>query len=150
MRLSISFLIASVSSSSKTPPSCGSINPNILAAECQIEMLKTKVNYDTLLQASLRWRPDRIILGEVRGEEARTLLDSFNTGHGGSMATIHANSPVKALRRFGDLAMRSHQQATREDLATEIADSVDYVIQIKRYPDGRKVSDIVAGHGLQP
>ncbi len=81
-------------------------NPNILAAECQIEMLKTKVNYDTLLQASLRWRPDRIILGEVRGEEARTLLDSFNTGHGGSMATIHANSPAKALRRFGDLAMR--------------------------------------------
>ena len=59
------------------------------------------------------------------------------------MATIHANSPVKALRRFGDLAMRSHQQATREDLATEIADSVDYVIQIKRYPGGRKVSDIV-------
>jgi pilus assembly protein CpaF len=118
-------------------------HPNILAAECQIEMLKTKVNYDTLLQASLRWRPDRIILGEVRGEEARTLLDSFNTGHGGSMATIHANSPVKALRRFGDLAMRSHQQATREDLATEIADSVDYVIQIKRCPDGRKVSDIL-------
>jgi pilus assembly protein CpaF len=123
-------------------------NPNILAAECQIEMLKTKVNYDTLLQASLRWRPDRIILGEVRGEEARTLLDSFNTGHGGSMATIHANSPVKALRRFGDLAMRSHQQATREDLATEIADSVDYVIQIKRCPDRRKVSDIVQVTGF--
>jgi pilus assembly protein CpaF len=122
--------------------------PNILAAECQIEMLKTKANYDTLLQASLRWRPDRIILGEVRGEEARTLLDSFNTGHGGSMATIHANSPVKALRRFGDLAMRSHQQATREDLATEIADSVDYVIQIKRRPDGRKVSDIVQVTGF--
>jgi pilus assembly protein CpaF len=118
-------------------------NPNILAAECQIEMLKTKVNYDTLLQASLRWRPDRIILGEVRGEEARTLLDSFNTGHGGSMATIHANSPVKALRRFGDLAMRSHQQSQRDDLAAEIADSVDYVIQIKRFPTGRKVSDVV-------
>jgi pilus assembly protein CpaF len=123
-------------------------NPNILAAECQIEMLKTKVSYDTLLQASLRWRPDRIILGEVRGEEARTLLDSFNTGHGGSMATIHANSPVKALRRFGDLAMRSHQQATREDLATEIADSVDYVIQIRRYPSGRKVSAIVEVTGF--
>jgi pilus assembly protein CpaF len=118
-------------------------NPNILAAECQIEMLKTKVSYDTLLQASLRWRPDRIILGEVRGEEARTLLDSFNTGHGGSMATIHANSPVKALRRFGDLAMRSHQQSQRDDLAAEIADSVDYVIQIKRCTTGRKVSDVV-------
>jgi pilus assembly protein CpaF len=123
-------------------------NPNVLTAECQTEMLKAKVNYDTLLQASLRWRPDRIILGEVRGEEARTLLDSFNTGHGGSMATIHANSPVKALRRFGDLAMRSHQQAQRDDLATEIADSVDYVIQIKRYPDGRKVSDIVQVTGF--
>ena len=123
-------------------------HPNILAAECQIEMLKTKVNYDTLLQASLRWRPDRIILGEVRGEEARTLLDSFNTGHGGSMATIHANSPVKALRRFGDLAMRSHQQSQRDDLAAEIADSVDYVIQIKRCPTGRKVSDVVQVTGF--
>jgi pilus assembly protein CpaF len=106
-------------------------------------MLKTKLNYDTLLQASLRWRLDRIILGEVRGEEARTLLDSFNTGLGGSMATIHANSPVKALRRLGDLAMRSHQQSQRDDLAAEIADSVDYVIQIKRCPTGRKVSDVI-------
>src|SRR6202166_2957773 len=117
--------------------------PNIVAAGSQTSTYKTNVSFDELLKDTLRFRPDRIILGEVRGEEARTLLDSFNTGHGGSMATIHANSPVKALRRFGDLAMRSHQQATREDLATEIADSVDYVIQIKRCPDGRKVSDIV-------
>src|ERR1700688_4892915 len=117
--------------------------PNIVAAGSQTSTFKTNVSFDELLKDTLRFRPDRIILGEVRGEEARTLLDSFNTGHGGSMATIHANSPVKALRRFGDLAMRSHQQATREDLATEIADSVDYVIQIKRCPDGRKVSDIV-------
>jgi len=66
---------------------------------------------------------DRIILGEVRGDEARTLLDSFNTGHAGSMATIHASSAVKALRRFGELAMRSHQQANRDDIAAEIAES---------------------------
>jgi pilus assembly protein CpaF len=118
-------------------------SPNVLAAECQVEMLKSQVTYDTLLRSSLRWRPDRIILGEVRGEEARTLLDSFNTGHGGSLATIHASSPVRALHRFGDLAMRSHQQAQREDLAAEIADSVDYVIQIKRFATGRKVSDVV-------
>src|SRR6202521_3315015 len=122
--------------------------PNILPTECQTDTFKAKITFDDLLKSALRWRPDRIILGEVRGEEARTLLDSFNTGHGGSMATIHANSPVKALRRFGDLAMRSHQQATREDLATEIADSVDYVIQIKRYPGGRKISDIVQVAGF--
>jgi pilus assembly protein CpaF len=118
--------------------------PNLLAAECQLSTAKGKVDFDTLLRSSLRWRPDRIILGEVRGEEARTLLDSFNTGHGGSMATIHANSPVKALRRFSDLAMRSHQQAQRDDLASEVADSVDYVIQIGRTPNGRQVSDIVS------
>jgi pilus assembly protein CpaF len=51
----------------------------------------------------LRFRPDRIILGEVRGTEARTLLDSFNTGHAGSLATIHANSAAKALTRFANL-----------------------------------------------
>ena len=116
--------------------------PNLLAAECQTETLKGKVDFNTLLKGALRWRPDRIILGEVRGEEARTLLDSFNTGHGGSMATIHANSPLKALRRFGELAMRAHQQATRDDLAAEIGDSVDYVVQVKRYADGRKVGEI--------
>ena len=117
--------------------------PNVLAAECQLSTSKSAVDYDRLLRSSLRWRPDRIILGEVRGEEARTLLDSFNTGHGGSMATIHANSPAKALRRFSELAMRAHQQSKRDDLAAEVADSVDYVIQIGRTPTGRKVSEIV-------
>jgi pilus assembly protein CpaF len=118
--------------------------PNLLAAECQMYTSKGEVTYDTLLRSALRWRPDRIILGEVRGEEARTLLDSFNTGHGGSMATIHANSPLKALRRFSELAMRAHQQSTRDDIATEVAESVDYVIQIGRTPSGRRLSDIVA------
>jgi pilus assembly protein CpaF len=117
--------------------------PNLLAAECQTESVKGKVDFTVLLKNALRWRPDRIILGEVRGEEARTLLDSFNTGHGGSMATIHATSPVKALRRFGELAMRAHQQATRDDLAAEIGDSVDYVVQVKRYAEGRKIGEIV-------
>jgi pilus assembly protein CpaF len=116
--------------------------PNLVAAECQTETFKGRVDFTALLKGALRWRPDRIILGEVRGEEARTLLDSFNTGHGGSMATIHANSPIKALRRFGELGMRAHQQATRDDLAAEIGDSVDYVVQVKRYADGRKVSEI--------
>jgi pilus assembly protein CpaF len=66
--------------------------PNVLAAECQTDTFKARISFDDLLKSALRWRPDRIILGEVRGTEARTLLDSFNTGHAGSLATIHANS----------------------------------------------------------
>jgi pilus assembly protein CpaF len=63
--------------------------PNILAVECQTDTFKANISFDDLLKSALRWRPDRIILGEVRGIEARTLLDSFNTGHAGSLATIH-------------------------------------------------------------
>lgn len=122
--------------------------PNVLAAECQSESLAGAVDFATLLKGALRWRPDRIILGEVRGEEARTLLDSFNTGHGGSLATIHANSPVKALRRFCELAMRSHQQSLRDDVAAEIADSVDYVIQVQRTSTGRRVTEIAHVQGF--
>ena len=117
--------------------------PNLLPAECQTDATAGHVSFNDLLKAALRWRPDRIILGEVRGDEARTLLDSFNTGHAGSMATIHASSAVKALRRFGELAMRSHQQANRDDIAAEIADSVQFVVQVQRYATGRKVSEVV-------
>jgi len=76
--------------------------PNVLAAECQTDAHSGTVDFDDLLKASLRWRPDRIILGEIRREGARTLLDSFNTGHAGSMATIHASSARQALRRFSE------------------------------------------------
>jgi pilus assembly protein CpaF len=121
--------------------------PNLLASECQTESHAAAVNFNDLLKAALRWRPDRIILGEVRGDEARTLLDSFNTGHAGSMATIHASTAVKALRRFGELAMRSHQQSNRDDIAAEIAESVQVVAQVSRYPEGRAISEIIAVEG---
>jgi pilus assembly protein CpaF len=121
--------------------------PNILSAECQTEAHAANVDFTQLLKGALRWRPDRIILGEVRGDEARTLLDSFNTGHAGSMATIHASSALKALRRFCELAMRTHQQATRDDIASEIADSVQLVIQVQRFAEGRRIAEIVAVRG---
>ena len=57
--------------------------PNMLAVECQTDTFKASISFDDLLKSALRWRPDRIILGEVRGIEARTLLDSLNTGHAG-------------------------------------------------------------------
>ena len=81
--------------------------PNLLSVECQTDTFKASITFDDLLKSSLRWRPDRIILGEVRGIEARTLLDSLNTGHTGSLATIHANSAAKALRRFANLVLRA-------------------------------------------
>jgi pilus assembly protein CpaF len=121
--------------------------PNLLGSECQTESHAATVNFNDLLKAALRWRPDRIILGEVRGDEARTLLDSFNTGHAGSMATIHASTAVKALRRFGELAMRSHQQSNRDDIAAEIAESVQVVVQVSRFAEGRRVSEIIAVRG---
>jgi len=121
--------------------------PNLLASECQTESHTGTVSFNDLLKAALRWRPDRIILGEVRGEEARTLLDSFNTGHAGSMATIHASSAVKALRRFGELAMRSHQQSNRDDISAEIAETVQIVVQVGRFAEGRKVSEIIEVRG---
>jgi pilus assembly protein CpaF len=112
--------------------------PNILAVESQADTFKSAVSFDDLLKSALRWRPDRIILGEVRGSEARTLLDSLNTGHAGSLATIHANSAEKALHRFANLVMRSHAQTTFVDTEAEIGDAVDYVVHIDR-EDGRRV-----------
>ena len=117
--------------------------PNILAVECQTDTYKSPVSFDDLLRSALRWRPDRIILGEVRGIEARTLLDSFNTGHAGSLATIHANSAAKALRRFANLVMRSHQQTAIEDVEAEIGDAVEFVIHIERQPGRRAVREVI-------
>jgi len=121
--------------------------PNILAVECQTDTYKSPVSFDDLLRNALRWRPDRIILGEVRGIEARTLLDSFNTGHAGSLATIHANSAAKALRRFANLVMRSHQQATVEDVEAEIGEAVDFVIHIERQSGRRGIRQVIRLNG---
>jgi pilus assembly protein CpaF len=121
--------------------------PNILPVECQLDTHRQQVTFDDLLKAALRWRPDRIILGEVRGIEARTLLDSFNTGHAGSLATIHANSAAKALRRFANLVLRSHSQATYVDVEAEIGEAVDLVIHIERQPGRRVIREVLRLNG---
>jgi len=117
--------------------------PNVLAVECQTDTFKARISFDDLLKSALRWRPDRIILGEVRGIEARTLLDSFNTGHAGSLATIHANSAEKALHRFANLVMRNHAQTTFTDTEAEIGESVDFVVHIERQPGGRAIREVL-------
>src|SRR5271169_1650914 len=121
--------------------------PNILAVECQTDTFKANITFDDLLKSALRWRPDRIILGEVRGIEARTLLDSFNTGHAGSMATIHANSAEKALHRFANLVMRSHAQSTFADTEAEIGEAVDFVVHVERQPGRRIIREVLALRG---
>jgi pilus assembly protein CpaF len=121
--------------------------PNILAVECQTDTFKANITFDDLLKSALRWRPDRVILGEVRGIEARTLLDSFNTGHAGSLATIHANSAEKALHRFANLVMRNHAQTTFSDTEAEIAEAVDFVVHVERQPGRRIVREVLAVRG---
>jgi len=121
--------------------------PNIVAAECQTDTFKANISFDKLLKSALRWRPDRIIMGEVRGIEARTLLDSFNTGHAGSLATIHANSAEKALRRFANLVMRDHAQTTFSDTEAEIGEAVDVVVHVERQPGRRVIREVLALRG---
>ena len=121
--------------------------PNIVAVGSQTSTFKTNVSFDDLLKDTLRFRPDRIILGEVRGSEARTLLDSFNTGHAGSLATIHANSAAKALTRFANLVMRSHSQTTFSDTEAEIGEAVDFVVHVERQDGRRIVREVLALRG---
>jgi pilus assembly protein CpaF len=121
--------------------------PNILAVECQSDKFNASLSFDDLLKSALRWRPDRIILGEVRGIEARTLLDSFNTGHAGSLATIHANSAEKALRRFANLVLRNHAQITFSDIEAEIGEAVDLVVHVERQAGRRILRQVLALRG---
>jgi len=121
--------------------------PNIVAAECQADTFKSNISFDKLIKSALRWRPDRIILGEVRGIEARTLLDSFNTGHAGSLATIRANSAEKALRRFANLVMRDHAQTTFSDTEAEIGEAVDVVVHVERRAGRRVIREVLALRG---
>jgi pilus assembly protein CpaF len=79
---------------------------HVISAEAQLDTHKSQIGFSDLLKAALRHRPDRIIVGEIRGPEARVFLDALNTGHRESLSTIHANSACDALRRLAQLAMR--------------------------------------------
>jgi len=117
--------------------------PNIVCFECQNDTYRRPLSMEQILKTALRCRPDRIIVGEVRGIEARTLLDSLNTGHSGSLATIHANSAAKALRRFANLVLHSHPQLSYADVEAEIGDAVDYVVHVERQPARRVIREVL-------
>jgi type IV secretion system protein VirB11 len=100
-----------------------------------------------LLKTILRMRPDRILVGEVRGAEALDLLDAWNTGHEGGAATLHANSPRAALRRLNSLVSRN--DAAPSDIESLIGEAVHLVVHIARVPDGRRVQEIIEISGYE-
>ena len=96
-----------------------------------------------LLINSLRMRPDRIIIGEVRGEEAFDMLQAMNTGHEGSMTTIHANTPRDALTRLESMVAMSNLNLPEKTVRQQIASAISIVVQVSRLSDGsRKVTNI--------
>lgn len=102
-----------------------------------------EVTIRDLLKSSLRLRPDRIIVGEVRGAEALELVQAMNTGHKGCLGTIHANSADDALVRLEALAQGGDNQLSERALRHQIASAIDLVVQISRYSDGsRRIGSI--------
>lgn len=103
---------------------------------------ETSVTAEDLLAASLRMRPDRIILGELRGSEAFTFLRAINTGHPGSMTTIHADTPERALEQLALLVLQSGAGLMRSDIVDYARAVVDVVVQLVRTGGRRRVEAI--------
>ncbi|KEA04520.1 P-type conjugative transfer ATPase TrbB [Rhizobium rhizogenes] len=111
---------------------CAAENAVLLHTSDSIDMAR-------LLKSTMRLRPDRIVVGEVRDGAALTLLKAWNTGHPGGVATIHSNTAMSALRRLEQLTAEASQQPMHE----VIGEAVDLVISIERTPRGRLVRDII-------
>lgn len=103
-----------------------------------------------LLKASLRHRPDRILLGEVRGSEAFDLLQLLNTGHAGTLSTIHANSAKQGLARFTSCVLQSGVEIPFRAIKSNIGDSLHVVIQIERRPGRRYISEVLEINSYDP
>ena len=103
---------------------------------------EARVTINDLLQASLRLRPDRIIVGEIRGEEATTFLRAINTGHPGSFTTVHANTPQGALEQIALMVMQGGTQLTRIETLAYATSLIDVVVQLSRSGGERVIADI--------
>jgi len=109
-----------------------------------------EISIRDLVKNALRMRPDRIILGEIRGSECFDMLAAMNTGHDGSMCTLHANSPREALARMENMVMMSDIKVPKEAISRQIADSVELIIQVKRLRDGsRRVTNVTEVIGME-
>jgi pilus assembly protein CpaF len=99
---------------------------------------KGEVNQRDLVRNSLRMRPDRIVVGEVRGPEALDMLQAMNTGHDGSLTTIHANTPRDALSRVENMVSMTGISFPNKVMREQIASAIDVVVQVARHEDGRR------------
>jgi pilus assembly protein CpaF len=103
-----------------------------------------------LVKNALRMRPDRIILGEIRGAECFDLLAAMNTGHDGSMCTLHANNPRECLGRMENMILMGDIKIPKEAISRQIAESVDLIVQVKRLRDGsRRTTQITEVIGME-
>ncbi len=112
---------------------------------------KGEVTQRDLLINTLRMRPDRIVIGEVRGNEAVDMLQAMNTGHDGSLTTIHANTPRDAVSRIENMVAMSGIEIPRRAVQVQIASAIDIVIQLSRFADGRRrVVSVMEVQGITP
>lgn len=128
------------------------LQPHVVRLETRTAGIENTgiVNQRDLVINSLRMRPDRIIVGECRGSEAFEMLQAMNTGHDGSMSTLHANTPRDALARVESMVMMATSNLPLEAIRRTIVSAVDLIIQISRLHDGsRKVMSITEVVGLE-
>ena len=124
---------------------------NVLRFEARREQNSLPaVTVRDLLKTTLRHRPDRIILGEIRGGEAFDLLQLLNTGHSGTISTVHANSAAQGISRFTTCVLESGIEMPYRAIKTNIAESLNIIIQIERKPGMRFVSEVVEIRGYEP
>lgn len=103
-----------------------------------------------LIKQCLRYRPDRIVVGEVRGAEALDMIDACNTGHDGSMTSIHANSPIEALERLETLVLRTGVPWPHSAIRQTISRAIHFIIQMRQNADGNRIiGEILRLDGLQ-
>jgi pilus assembly protein CpaF len=111
---------------------------------------KGAIHQRQLMINSLRMRPDRIIVGEVRGEEALDMLQAMNTGHDGSLTTVHSNSPRDALSRLETMVAMSNLNIPTVAIRRQIASAIDVVVQVSRLSDGtRRVTNLAEITGME-
>jgi pilus assembly protein CpaF len=126
--------------------------PHVVRLETKVANIEGKgaVRQRQLVINALRMRPDRIVVGEVRGEEALDMLQAMNTGHDGSLTTIHANSPRDCLYRLDTMVAMANLNIPEKAIRSQIASAVNMVVQINRMADGtRKVTSIAEITGME-
>ena len=126
--------------------------PHVVSLEARPANIdgKGEVTQRELLRNALRMRPDRIIIGEVRGGEAFDMLNAMNTGHEGSMSTIHSNSPRDGLARMENMVLMANLDLPQQAIREQIASALHLIIQIARFRDGsRRITHVTEVSGME-